>query len=152
MSYRNFFLRENIAHFSYMTKVSFFIAHYNRNYKLKWSVTFEIRERFFAILCNSEEAGSIRYLKEIIIVIVLLNKKGAFQKLIPPEKRENTKMSCYVIYYLKRISHYYLLKQKCFVFKQYIRFNFTLNKCKHSRLFTCSCLIYLSMAGQVKLA
>ena len=103
MSYRNFFLRENIAHFSYMTKVSFYITHYNRNYKLKWSVTFEIRERFFAILCNSEEAGSIRYLKEIIIVIVLLNKKGAFQKLISPEKRENTKMSCYVVYYLKRI-------------------------------------------------
>ena len=104
MSYRNFFLRENIAHFSYMTKVSFYITHYNRNYKLKWSVTFEIRERFFAILCNSEEAGSIRYLKEIIIVIVLLNKKGAFQKLLPPEKRENKKMSCYVVYYSKRIT------------------------------------------------
>ena len=116
MSYRNFFLRENIAHFSYMTKVSFYITHYNRNYKLKWSVTFEIRERFFAILCNSEEAGSIRYLKEIIIVIVLLNKKGAFQKLIPPEKRENTKMSCYVVYYLKRMIAFLFTKTTRFCY------------------------------------
>ena len=106
-------------------------------------------------MCNSEEAGSIRYLKEIIIVIVLLNKKGAFQKSLPPEKRENKKNVLLCSLLLK--TDYYdciliYLKQQGFVIKQYIRFNFTLNICKYSRLFTCSCLIYLSMAGQVKLA